>query len=112
MPLLSIHTNVKVTDKNSLAATASKTTASAVGKPESYVMVRLQDKQLMLFAGTDQPTAYLELKSISLPESETRKLSATLCQLINEQLNIEKNRIYIEFSNAERHMWGWNGATF
>jgi len=112
MPLLSIRTNINLNDLNSLASLASKTTANALGKPESYVMVAVEDQLTMLFAGSDEPTAYLELKSISLPESETKTLSSVLCQLINEQLDIEKNRIYIEFSNAERHMWGWNGSTF
>ena len=112
MPLLSIKTNVRITDRKSLASLASKTVASALGKAESYVMVSLDDEKLMMFAGTDDPAAYLELKSISLPESETRNFSSSLCQMINEQLNIEKDRIYIEFSNAERHMWGWNGTTF
>jgi len=112
MPLLSIRTNISLSDRSSLASLASKTTANALGKPESYVMVAVEDQLTMLFAGSDEPTAYLELKSISLPESETKTLSSALCQLINEQLDIEKNRIYIEFSNAERHMWGWNGSTF
>jgi len=112
MPLLSIKTNISLSDRNSLASLASKTTANALGKPENYVMVAVEDQLTMLFAGSDEPTAYLELKSISLPESETKTLSSVLCQLINEQLDIEKNRIYIEFSNAERHMWGWNGSTF
>lgn len=112
MPLLSIRTNIKVNDRASLAGLASKTTANAVGKPESYVMVVVEDQLTMLFAGNDEATAYLELKSIGLPESETESLSSALCQLVNEQLKIEKDRIYIEFSNAQRHMWGWNGSTF
>ncbi|RLD31936.1 MAG: hypothetical protein DRI73_07875 [Bacteroidetes bacterium] len=29
-----------------------------------------------------------------------------------ETLNIPKERVYIEFSSAERHMFGWNGKTF
>ena len=112
MPLLSIKTNARINDRDSFAGLASQTTASIIGKPESYVMVLVEDEHTVLFAGNAEPAAYLELKSISLPEAETKALSSSLCQLVNEQLKIEKNRIYIEFSNAERHMWGWNGATF
>ena len=68
--------------------------------------------QALVFAGDNNPAAYLELKSINLPESETAQISSALCELVSDQLGIDKNRIYIEFSNAERHMWGWNGATF
>jgi phenylpyruvate tautomerase PptA (4-oxalocrotonate tautomerase family) len=112
MPLLSIKTNVQVGDRDSLAGLASKTTASVLGKPESYVMVVIEDQLTMLFAGNHDAAAYLEMKSIGLPEAETGNLSSSLCQLVSEQLQIEQNRIYIEFSNAERHMWGWNGSTF
>lgn len=66
----------------------------------------------MLFGGSDEPTAYLELKSIGLPQEATTALSGALCDLISEHLEISKDRIYIEFANAERKMWGWNGATF
>lgn len=112
MPLLSLKTNIAIDDKPAFARQASATTARAVGKPESYVMVLVEDLQTLLFAGNDEPAAYIELKSIGLPESETAHLSSALCQLVSEKLNIDSNRIYIEFSNAERHMWGWKGATF
>ena len=68
----------------------------------------------MLFAGSSEPLAYLELKSLGLdPEqNQTGKLSESLCKLITKHLEIEANRIYIEFSAPERKMWGWDGRTF
>ncbi len=66
----------------------------------------------MLFGGNDAALAYLELKSIGLPERKTRELSEALCTLLEEEVGIARDRIYIEFSNAERHLWGWNGTTF
>ena len=95
-----------------LLATASRLVASELGKPESYVMVALEDNTPMLFAGDDAPLAYLELKSIGLPESRTAQLSAALCQLMEESIGVGKDRVYIEFADAPRKMWGWNGATF
>lgn len=112
MPLLSINTNIKLDDKQQLALTASSITAKALGKPESYVMVVVEDEQTLVFAASGEAAAYLELKSIGLPETETAMLSATLCALINEHCGIDPARIYIEFSNAQQHMWGWDGATF
>jgi phenylpyruvate tautomerase PptA (4-oxalocrotonate tautomerase family) len=109
---MTIKTNTRITDKNNFAKQASKATAEAVGKPENYVMTIVEDEQVLVFAGNDQPAAYIELKSINLPESETANLSASLCQLVNGQLDIDTGRIYIEFSSAQRHMWGWNGGTF
>ena len=112
MPLLSIKTNCHIDDKMMIALAASKITADVLGKPESYVMVNLEDNQILVFAGSDQPAAYLELKSLGLPESQTSEISSALCSFINEKTGIDSARIYIEFSNAERHMWGWKGGTF
>ncbi len=112
MPLFHIRSNTPIEDKTALALAASKQVAQLLGKPENYVMVVVEDKQHLVFAGNDQPAAYLELKSINLPESKTTELSSDLCDFISQQLGIDSRRIYIEFSNAERHMWGWNGATF
>ena len=112
MPLLNIKTNTSIDDKQQLAKKASSTVADILGKPESYVMVVVDDNQALIFAGSEEPAAYLELKSINLPESETAQISSALCSLVNDQLGIDTGRTYIEFSNAQRHMWGWNGATF
>ena len=112
MPLLQIKTNTSIAQQHELAKAISQKAAEILGKPESYVMVTIDDQQTLIFAGTDEPAAYVELKSINLPESETAQISSQLCELIHTETDIEPGRIYIEFSNAQRHMWGWNGATF
>jgi len=114
MPYLLVQTNQSIDagQQNDLLAEASRCIAEQLGKPEQYVMVSLQHNQPMLFAGNDAPLAYLELKSIGLPEDSTAQISKALCQLIQHRLGIDTNRIYIEFSSAERHMWGWKEATF
>ena len=113
MPYLMIQTNQTIAETagKTLLATASKLVAGELGKPESYVMVALEANVPMLFAGEDSPLAYLELKSIGLPADKTTNLSAALCNLM-ESVNISKERVYIEFADAPRTMWGWNGSTF
>lgn len=114
MPYLKIETNctMDAAQEDKLIQLASKKVAEGLGKPERYVMVRISSGNRMLFSGTDAPLAYLELKSIGLPDSATSKLSKMLCGLMQEHLDIHPDRVYIEFTNAERHMWGWNGGTF
>lgn len=114
MPYLKIQTNqgIDSTTEQTMLHEASSLVAAELGKPESYVMVNLEPPRPMLFAGTDEPTAYLELKSIGLAESRINALSAALCMLINEKMNVPADRIYIEFADAPRNMWGWNGSTF
>lgn len=112
MPYLSVQTNAAVADEAGLLARLSQQTARLLGKPESYVMVHIDADASLLFAGSAQPAAYVQLKSLGLPESKTAEFSAALCSLLHDELDLVSERIYIEFSSPERHMWGWNGATF
>ncbi len=114
MPYLKIQTNQDVEDRKKLeiAEKASKLVATGLGKPESYVMVALEPSTKMVFAGVGEPTIFMELKSIGLPESKTADLSKSLCDFAEKEFGVIKERIYIEFANANGSMWGWNGRTF
>lgn len=112
MPLLDITTNIAIDDEQQLARQASKLTADLLGKPESYVMVKLQPQQTLLFGGNEQPAAHLKLKSLGLAEDRSAEFSSALCDFINQALNIDTARIYIEFSSPARHLWGWDKRTF
>ena len=114
MPYLKIQTNreVKENTRQDILKKSSLLVSKNLGKPEKYVMVRFDPPQPMMFAGTTAPCAYLELKSIGLPDSKTRALSKVLCQFLHDELDIPPDRVYIEFINAESSMWGWDGDTF
>jgi len=114
MPLLTITTNQELAAGKAslLLPQLSRAVADMLGKPEGYVMVSLQANSNMSFAGDTAPLAYLELKSIGLPEGSTASFSATLCDLVEYHLGVNRNRIYIQFENAARNLWGWNGTTF
>ena len=114
MPYLKIQTNREIAEdvKQEILKKASILVARNLGKPEKYVMIRIDPSQPMMFGGSSTPCAYLELKSIGLPESKTEALSKVLCQLILDELKIPTDRIYIEFADAKDSMWGWDGGTF
>lgn len=114
MPLLKIQTNLPIEPdtQKSLTRKASQAVSGMLGKPERYVMISIEQNPAMLFGGSDEPLAYVELKSIGLPESGTREFSQTLSALLNEELGLQADRVYIEFADAPRAMWGWNGGTF
>ena len=114
MPLLKIQTNQTIAPERqqTLLRAASQRVAALLGKPERYVMIALERNDALLFGGSDAPLAYLELKSIGLPTARTAELSAALCALVQQELGIDSDRIYIEFANATGSMWGWNGGTF
>lgn len=114
MPYLKISTNMSLDQERetALASAASTLVSQLLSKPESYVLIEINSAGTMLFAGSDEPLAYMELKSIGLPENKTADFSNELCRLVSAQLNINTDRIYIEFASAERHLWGWNKDTF
>jgi phenylpyruvate tautomerase PptA (4-oxalocrotonate tautomerase family) len=114
MPYVLIQTNLDIPSakQQEVMQRFSQTLSAELGKPEVYVMVALQPKTPMLFAGKADPAAYLELKSISLPNNLIASLSETLCNLMEELLEVPPSRVYIEFSSVQSKMWGWDGATF
>ncbi|MGR9087082.1 MAG: phenylpyruvate tautomerase MIF-related protein [Gammaproteobacteria bacterium] len=114
MPYLKLNTNVSIGDAEAqpLLNQLSQLVAGETGKPERYVMVELAEKKPLIFAGTADPLAFLECKSIGLSGSQAKSLSSSLCQVLNEQLGIPPDRVYIEFSNCPAEFWGWNGSTF
>ncbi|HHO60016.1 MAG TPA: hypothetical protein ENJ64_07205 [Thiotrichales bacterium] len=112
MPLLTISTNTDIRDPGALARDASSLTAEILGKPESYVMVKIEPVQALSFGGSHEPAAHLRLKSLGLLEAQTTKLSTALCDFITDKLDIPAARIYIEFASPERAMWGWDRRTF
>lgn len=114
MPYLKVNTNLAVADSQAkpMLSQLSQLLAAETGKPERYVMVELADERPLLFAGSDQPLAYLECKSIGLSPKQAKTLSSSLCRTLNQQLGIAPDRVYIEFSNCPAEFWGWNGSTF
>lgn len=114
MPYLKIQTNVSLDEegRDRLLAAASQRVAEALGKPEGYVMVAVEDQVPMRFAGSPAPLTFMELKSIGLEESQTPELSRRLCELAALHLDVAADRVYIEFAAAPRPMWGWKGGTF
>ena len=114
MPYLKIQTNLPLSKKaeRNVLKDASVLVARELGKPEEFVMIALQPDTPMAFAGTDDPVAFLELKSIGLPADKTKRLSQVLCGLINEHLGILPERVYVKFIDVRHGMWGWKGDTF
>jgi phenylpyruvate tautomerase PptA (4-oxalocrotonate tautomerase family) len=114
MPYLKIQTNQSVDGARGQAiiTKASAMVARQLGKPENYMMVTIQPGTPLVFAGQADPAAFLELKSIGLPSAKTKALSKALCEFVEAELKVPKDRIYIEFANADGGMWGWNGDTF
>lgn len=116
MPLINVFTSIPAPEADrtdGLLLRLSSTLAKELKKPESYVMTCLNPGLAMTFAGTTLPTCYAEVKNIGpLSSDTTARLSNILCSALAEGLGVERDRIYIEFTNVEPHLFGFKGETF
>jgi len=114
MPYLNIVTNSGVGGEagRMLIAAASRAVAETLGKDERYVMVTLEAGTPMLFGGDDAPAAFLDLRSIGLPEDRAAPLSEALSEVIRTHLSIPPERVYLNVAAVPRALWGWKGGTF
>lgn len=114
MPYLKIETNKEI-DHAALQETLKKTSqfaANLLGKPDKWVMVSINHGTPMMFGGSPEPIAYVEMKSIGLPEDKCRDFSKDLCDFVESEFDIPADRIYIDFCDIDGKMFGWNRGTF
>jgi phenylpyruvate tautomerase PptA (4-oxalocrotonate tautomerase family) len=116
MPLINIFYSADVPDastKKNLLLSLSALLSREIGKPESYVMTNLVPASEMTFGGTFEPTCYVEIKNIGkFKPDQTRRLSAKISELLEQNLRVSKSRTYIEFTDATGYLWGFDGSTF
>ncbi|NDD45042.1 MULTISPECIES: phenylpyruvate tautomerase MIF-related protein [unclassified Synechococcus] len=111
MPLINVRTSLPaVKDGSALLQELSTALAEQTGKPEAYVMTLLETGVPMTFAGSADPCAYVEVKSIGALRPPA--MTAAFCELIQSRTGIPANRIYIGFDDVQASCWGWNGSTF
>jgi phenylpyruvate tautomerase PptA (4-oxalocrotonate tautomerase family) len=116
MPLLQIQTSSQAQSAGSasgLLRALSAELARELGKPESYVMVALENDAILLFGASSEPACFASLKNIgTFTPAQTERLSALLTKQLSESLGVAPGRIYIEFVDAKPHLWGHDGGTF
>jgi phenylpyruvate tautomerase len=116
MPLLSLFSSAPRPEEPALSqmlGSLSALLARELGKPLHYVMVGLAPRMDMSFGGSREPCCYAELKNVGQLSNETvEHLSQVLCDAIARALSLPEDRIYIEFTNADGALWGYDGGTF
>lgn len=113
MPYLAITTNASLTPEaeSALVAAASKCLSAELGKPEAYVMVSLQRVPTMSFAGSGEPTAFLDLKSIGLPRS-LNSVASALTAILGQHGGVASERVFFTCAGVPAAHWAHNGSTF
>ena len=110
MPLVQIQAAQEIPQK--VLSGLSKIAAEFIGKPETYVMVSATKADLIM-GGAEHDAAFVEVKSIGgLRHDVCEKLSAAICDLLEADLQIPADRVYLNFTEVLASQWGFNGALF
>ena len=114
MPYFGIETNVSVEKKieQELLKKATVFMAVLLGKPESFVMVSMKYESALVFGGNNRPAAFVRLKSIGLPKDRCMEFSKKICGFLQQELKIPSDRVFIDFTDLDGNMFGWNEKTF
>lgn len=116
MPLCQVFTNVPAaapSDERDLLAELSRLLAARFDKPERWVMTCLLPGVAMTFGGTTAPTAFVAVRNIgTMKPDDTAALSRDISAHLEKALGVPRDRVYVEFADAQDYLWGWNGGTF
>jgi phenylpyruvate tautomerase len=114
MPYLSIQTNVEIEEEaqNRLLTEASKIVAANLNKPEKYVMVAWTPAPKMTFDSDSNGAAFLEVRSIGIPEVSRQKLPGALAKCMSDHLGIHPDRVYLVMMEVPGKYWAEGEQTF
>lgn len=113
MPFIDSKITVSVSDekKEKIKSEIGKA-ISILHKPESYLMVGINDNYDLWFAGEKlQKGAYVSVDVFGdINAADSSKMSGVICDVLNNELGIPDDKVYVEYRGT--HNWGWNGSNF
>ena len=116
MPLIQLDTSCDLSNpekRNTIVKEISKLAAVCIGKPEKYVMAAVRDNVTMTMAGEPAPAALVSVKSIgSLTKEINQKVTTEICKMLQNELGIVGDCVFVTFEELPPTNWGWNSATF
>jgi len=113
MPYIEAKTNLSLTaeQKEELKSEFGRL-ISTLNKPESYLMVGIEDSMDLWFGGRKlEKGAYVSVSLLgnSSPDLYS-KMTAGICTMLENKLGIPGNSIYVTYHPVSD--WGWNGSNF
>ena len=111
--------NAKVTkelgaeQKENLKAAFGKALGT-IGKAETWVMVNIEDKSDIWLGGKKKDAgAYISVELVGKADSSASlALTKEICALLEKQLSIPSDSVYVTIKPMEGFLWGWNNQTF
>ena len=111
MPFINTKTNIAISkEKEETIKTKFGKAISIIGKSESWLMVNFEDNSKIYFKGDNSsPIAFVEVSLYGKSSSSSyNTLTREITMILNEELSISPDKIYVKYSEIEN--WGWNGS--
>lgn len=113
MPNISTKVNVEISKEKEIALKTKlgKAISLLSGKSEAWLMCSFEDNCRLYFQGKDAPAAFVEVQVFGkINPSQADALTAEICNIIEGELDIAQDRIYVKYEEVS--LWGWNGGNF
>ena len=113
MPFINPKITVAVSDEKKEAIKDRLGQAvSILNKPESFLMVDIEENHEMWFAGNKVDRgAYVAVEIYGNASSDAYdRMTGEICSILGEEADIPADRIYIKYHGVAD--WGWNGRNF
>lgn len=115
MPYIHVTSNVTSSSLTVAETTSalSQRFAQDMGKSsEKLLMAQLSLDTPLSFNGTQEPAAFVYVRSIERFDSEANQTtSAAVCATVSELLRVPSDRIFINFIQIPATHWGFNSTT-
>ncbi len=97
-----------------LKAEAARIMQRYAGKSENWLYVRIAGGQSLFFQGKRvEQGGVVQIQLVgSLAGSQKKEIITEIGRVLESQLGIPKDQVYIVFTEAKGENWGWNGQAF
>ncbi len=82
---------------------------SLMNKPESFLMIGIQDNYDLYFGGNRlEKGAYISISMLGEPDrGKNEAMTAKVTEILQKQLDIPSKYVYVSYHGVRD--WGWNG---
>lgn len=110
MPYIDAKLTVPVTDtQREVLKTQFGQAISLLDKPESFLMIGIQDNYDLYFGGNRlENGAYVSIAMLGEPDrTKDEAMTAKVTEILQEQLDIPPKFVYVSYHGVRD--WGWRG---
>jgi phenylpyruvate tautomerase len=114
MPFIHLYTTETVGDDiaQKLTASLSSVASEVLGTSENYVMVAISPA-IMRMSNVPGQAAFVDIRAIGgLTPEKNKIVSERICELLESELKVPRERMFLNFSDVPGTDWGWAGRTF